>query len=334
MGDVIIRKFKHTDVNDFLRLSRLSFAEESIAAGITPEDFELETRRIFRWKMIPYKLLTNLMGIKWEGFVAEKDGKVVGGGMYMGRNNRMVLTNLMVDPEFRRQGIGQALLQKRLERLTELGFPFVTTQVLDTNLASLANIKKQDFELFNKYSVYERNLPLQDREDPIVYPLTFREINSLDKAAFREVEKRITPAFIMYIIGSAESRYFVSNWQKLYLRYTRYSKWIKAVVAEGETLGFLCADFHPQQRKGFLLPPVVSKEGLRYLPTMIRQAGAWLEKSGKVSMVVEIPDQQTCIRDYLLDNGWSRQYTWLEFIKWLDERARQKITNQSLNETG
>ena len=334
MEDVIIRKFKHTDVDDFIRLSKLSFAEESIAAGITPEDFELETRRIFRWRMIPYKLLSHLMGIKWEGFVAEKDGKVVGGGMYMGRNNRMILTNLMVDPEFRRQGIGQALLLKRLERLSELGFPYVTTQVLDTNSASLANIKKQDFELFNQYSVYERNLPLPDREDPIVHPLTVREINSSDKAAFREIEKRTTPAFVLQINGSAESRYFLSRWQKLYLRYTRYSKWIKAVVAEGETLGFLCADFHPQQRKGFLLQPVVSDEGLQYLPAMIRKVGAWLEESGKVSMVVEIPDQQTRIRDYLLDNGWSQQYTWLEFIKWLDERARQKITSQSPNKTG
>ena len=284
--------------------------------------------------MIPYKFFAYLIGIKWEGFVAEKDGKVVGGGMYMGRNNRMMLTNLMVDPEFRRQGFGQALLLKRLERLSELGFPYVTTQVLDTNSASLANIKKQGFELFNQYCVYERNLPLTDREDPTVHPITVREITTSDKAAFRQIEKTTTPAFVLHINGSAESRYFLSNWQKLYLRYTRYSRWIKAVVSEGETLGFVCADFHPQQRKGFLLQPVVSEEGLRYLPTMIRRAGAWLEESEKVTMVVEIPDQQTYIRDYLLNNGWSRQYTWLEFIKWLDERARQKITCQSLTETG
>ena len=92
MNEVVIRKFEHTDVDEFIRLSQISFAEESIAEGITPEDFEHETRRIFRWKMLPYKLLTALMGIQWEGFVAEKDGKVVGGGMYIGRNNRMTIT--------------------------------------------------------------------------------------------------------------------------------------------------------------------------------------------------------------------------------------------------
>ena len=170
MADVIIRKFKHTDVDDFLRLSRLSFAEELIAAGITPEDFELETRRIFRWKMIPYKLLSHLMGIKWEGFVAEKDGKVVGGGMYMGRNNRMVLTNLMVDPEFRRQGIGQALLHEAPGTPFRAWFPLCNDPSAGHQFASLANIKKQAFELFNQYSVYERNLPLPDREDPDCSP--------------------------------------------------------------------------------------------------------------------------------------------------------------------
>ena len=174
MEDVTIRKFVHTDVDDFIRLSKLSFAEETRAAGITPEEFEQETRRIFRWNMIPYKLLTALMGITWEGFVAEKKGGVVGGGMYIGRNNRMSITNLMVDPGYRRQGIGQALLIKRLERLAERGFPFVTAQVLDTNSASLENLKKQNFEVFNRFSVYERTLPLPEYKNSTSPPLIVR----------------------------------------------------------------------------------------------------------------------------------------------------------------
>jgi ribosomal protein S18 acetylase RimI-like enzyme len=325
MKNVVIRKFEHTDVDDFIRLSKSSFAEESIAAGITPEDFENETRRIFRWKMIPYKLLTALMGVKWEGFVAETDGKVVGGGMYIGRNNRMTITNLMVDPEYRRQGIGQALLIKRLERLSERGFPYVTAQVLDTNSASLANIKKQNFNVFNQYSVYERILPLPESKDSTITPLTVREVNRSDKALFREIEKRTTPPFVLYVNGSAETRYFLSGWQKLYVRYTGYSKWIRALVAQGETIGFLCADFQYRQRKGFLIQPVVADEGLQYLPAMIQKVGAWLEESGKESMIIEIPDQRTQISNYLLSNGWNKQYTWSELIRWLDERARQKI---------
>jgi len=214
MSDVTIRKFKYTDVDDFIRLSNISFAEENVASGITPEDFEHETRRIFRWKMLPYKLLTAMMGIQWEGFVAEKDGKVVGGGMYIGRNNRMSITNLMVDPEYRRQGIGQALLIRRLGRMTERGFPFAMAQVLETNTASLQNLRKQNFEVFNQYSVYEHALPLPDINDSTMPPITVREISRSDRALFKEIEKKTTPQSVLSIKGSIESQYFLSGWQK------------------------------------------------------------------------------------------------------------------------
>jgi GNAT superfamily N-acetyltransferase len=327
MNDIVIRKFKHTDVDEFIRLSKISFAEESIAEGINPEDFEHETRRIFRWKMLPYKLLTTLMGVKWEGFVAEKDGKVVGGGMYIGRNNRMTITNLMVDPEYRRQGIGQALLVSRLERLSERGFPYVMAQVLDTNLASLQNLKKQNFEIFNQFSVYERSLPLPKNKDAVLPPITIREINRSDRMLFLEIERKITPTFVIQVKGSAKTQYFLSGWQRIYNHFTGYSRWVKAAVVSGKTIGFLCAAFQDRQRKGLLIQPVVADEGLRFLPAMMQEAGVWLEKSGKEAMIVEIPDHHTQIQEYLLENGWKKQYTWLELVRWLDEQANKKLNS-------
>jgi ribosomal protein S18 acetylase RimI-like enzyme len=235
MNDLKIRNFKYTDVDDFIRISKLSFAEETLAQGITPEDFEQETRRIFRWKMIPYRVLTALMGIKWEGFVAEKDGKVVGGGMYIGRNNRMSVTNLMVDPEYRRQGVGQALLVRRLERMTERGFPFAMVQVLETNTASLQNLRKQNFGVFNQYSVYEHTLPLPEINSSSKL-ISVREITHSDSAVFKEIECKTTPSSILDVKGSAETQYYLSGWQRIYARFTRYSKWIKAVVSSGDRL--------------------------------------------------------------------------------------------------
>ncbi len=43
-------------------------------------------------------------------------------------------------------------------------------------------------------------------------------------------------------------------------------------------------------------------------------------------MIVEISDKWLKSRNYLLENGWKKQYTWLELVRWLDERARQNIT--------
>jgi len=320
MNDLNIRNFKYTDVDDFIRISKLSFAGEWTAEGLTPEDFERETRRIFQWKMIPYRLLTALMGIKWEGFVAEKDGKVVGGGMYIGRDNRMSVTNLMVNPEYRRQGVGQALLARRLERMSERGFPFAMAQVLETNTASLQNLKKQKFEVFNQYSVYEHTLPLPEINDSSLPLISVREISRADKALFKEIENKTIPRSILSVKGSAETQFFLSGWQRIYARFTRYSKWIKAVVASGETIGFLCAGFQDRQQKGLLIQPVVNEGCLDLIPSMLQKAGAWLEQAGRKSMIVEIPDVWTKTRDYLLVNGWKRQFTWLELVRWLDKR--------------
>ncbi len=315
------------DVDDFIRISKLSFAGEWTAEGLTPEDFERETRRIFQWKMIPYRLLTALMGIKWEGFVAETDGKVVGGGMYIGRNNRMSVTNLMVDPEYRRQGVGQALLVRRLERMTERGFPFAMAQVLETNMASLQNLKGQGFEVFNQYSVYEHTLPFPDINGSSKPMISVREISRSDRALFKEIEDKATPRSVLSIKGSADTQYFLSGWQKIYARFTRYFRWINAVVASAETIGFLCAGYQDRQQKGLLIQPIVNRNNLDLIPSMLQKAGAWLEQAGRKSMIVEIPDQWTKVRDDMLENGWKKQYAWFELVRWLDEDARRKVAN-------
>ena len=249
MSDPTIRRFKHTDVDDFIRLSKLSFAEEALANGITPEDFEQETRRIFRWKMVPYRLLAALMGVKWEGFVAEKDGKVVGGGMYIGRNNRMYITNLMVDPEYRRQGIGQALLVRRLERLSECGFPFTMPQVLETNTASLQNLSKQNFEVFNQYSVYEHALPLPDINDSTMPLITVREISRSDRALFKEIEKRTIPQSVLRIKGSIESQFFCPDGKKCTLNSPNILGGSRQSMYQVKQLGFCVKDSRRGNKK-------------------------------------------------------------------------------------
>jgi hypothetical protein len=60
---------------------------------------------------------------------------------------------------------------------------------------------------------------------------------------------------------------------------------------------------------------------------MLQNAGTWLEQAERKSMIVEIPDQWRKTRDDLLENGWKRQFTWLELVRWLEERARRKVAN-------
>ena len=65
---------------------------------------------------------------------------------------------------------------------------------------------------------------------------------------------------------------------------------------------------------------------LDFFPEMLNKAGAWLEQSGRKSMILEIPNEWTKNHNYLLVNGWKKQYSWLELVRCLDERARQDIS--------
>lgn len=313
MDNLKIRNFTHRDVDDFIRIARASFAQEWSADGLTPEDFERETRRIFRWRMIPYRLLTALMGIQWEGFVAEWDGKVVGGGMYIGREGRMTLTNLMVDPAYRRRGVGQALLVRRLERLKERGFPFVTAQVLESNTASLENLRKQGFVVFNRYTIYERSLSGSAGKSPAPAGLVIRDILPSDRAVFKAIETTITPSEVLRLKGSAEAQYFPSVWQRIYARFSGVTRWIKAVEYEGEVVGFLCAGYQARQRKGQVLQPVVRENRLDLLPAMLDQVASWMAQTGREGLTVEVPAELN-VEGEMIANRWTRQYGWLELV--------------------
>ena len=320
--DFTIRKFIHRDVEDFIRLATSAFADEWLAEGMTPEGFARQIRQIFRWNMIPFRLLTALVGIQWEAFVAEVNGHIVGGGMYMGRKKRMNLEYLMVEPAYRRQGIGQALLVKRLERLTELGIPFVMAQELETNQASLGNLHKQGFVEYQRTATYKHSLPLPAAEE------TERVINRLPKAAdrapFQEIQKRIMAPFVRYN-STAENVYFPSPWRKLYLQFLGSQDWPRAFDVDGATVGFLAALHDGPKTTGLILHPTVAPENARYFPTMIHQAATWLETLGLDSVNINVPEQFSEITAYLQNSGWTKEYTWIHLVKWLDDKARQEF---------
>lgn len=323
MTDFKIRKFTHQDTESFIRLATSAFAEEWIADGMTPDSFARQTRQIFRWRMIPYKLVTMLMGIQWEAFVAEVNGHAVGGAMYVGRKNRFVITNLMVDPAYRRQGIGQALLVKRLERLSQRNVPFVIVKVLETNAASLGNLRKQGFVEYDRKSVYERNLSISSgKKDQ--HSVIGRKLKTSDQALFKEMEKKNMSQFVLHNEG-AQNVFFPSLGQKLYGRYVGSHYWARAFDLAGVTVGFLAAyHAHPMTR-GYIYQPVILPENMLYLPAMMRQAETWMETAGLQSAKIEVSDQRNELVSSLLDDGWNKRHTWIYLVKWLDEKARQSF---------
>lgn len=314
---MIIRQFRASDVEELIKIAEVSFAEEYTARGGTPESFAQQIRMAARGRMIPFKILTALAGYKWEMFVAEVDGQIVGCGGYLGRK-QMELSNLMVAPQYRRRGIGQALLEKRLQRLTEKGFPFVTTTVLASNQASLGNLSKQSFEVFDRYIILETALPFEHAERPVEDTVSSRPIQPSDLDAFEELEEQISNPLWLKFQGSARTQYFLSTGERMINRLTGTQHWAKAFTKNGVIVGFLTASTSSHQTKGTLSRPIIADDNLHYLPGMLQEAADWLTQLGKTAMQMAVPEARSSLINKLQNSGWAKTQSWVRLVKRLD----------------
>ena len=81
--------------------------------------------------------------------------------------------------------------------MPERSFPFAMAQVLEANLASLQNLGKQKYEIFNQFSVYEHTIPLPEINDSSKLPISVREISRADRTLFKEIENKLV-AQVLY----------------------------------------------------------------------------------------------------------------------------------------
>lgn len=314
---MVIRALHPADINALIHIAETSFAEEFTARGETPEGFAQQVRLATRGHMVPFKILTSLAGYTWEVFVAEVDGNVVGCGGFVGRK-RMELANLMVHPQYRRTGIGQALLEKRLQRLTELGHSTVTTTILATNQASLGNVCKQGFEIYDQYKILETSLPLAStaastgEEEASVRPLQPK-----DKSAFRELEARISTPLWLEIGGTASDSYFLAFTDHLVSRLTGTKHWAGVFTKQEQPIGFLAAVTSGNQAAGGVARPIIADENLHFLPMLLEHPASWLVQLNKKTIQIAVPDARQHVIDDLQGKGWRIIQSWVRLMKHL-----------------
>ncbi len=312
---MIIREFRYTDLNELINIAKVSFAEEYAISGQSPESFARQVRIIVAGRMIPFKILSFLAGIQWKLYVAEVDNQVVGCSSYMGRK-KVELANLMVHPQYRRRGIGQALLEKRLEHLQKKGVTFVKTTVLAGNKASLGNLYKQGFEAFDRYSVLEIPLPLHNRVTSTTHAPTSRRAIRSDISAFTEMEKLVAHPVWLRIQGSAAPNYFPSFVDCLIQKITNVQQRTQVFFNGESIIGFLSAKTSSHQTKGAIFRPVVTQENIKRLPQMLEEVAIWLEHLGKETMQIGIPDERELLIEELLNDGWVKKASWVQLVKW------------------
>lgn len=314
---MLIRPFHYTDLDALARLVSIAFAEEMLAQGTAPDQFMQQIRLVTRGRMIPFRLLAALAGIKWEILVAEVAGTVVGCGGYLGRAN-MELANLMVDPDYRRQGIGQALLVERLRRLAEKGYSSVTTTILATNQASLGNVHKQGFQVFDRYTIFEAPLPLATPPPPSLTLVQARPVKPADKPLFHTMEAAISRPEWLATQGSSASLYFASFWDTLLGKLSNSQSWVRAFAQDNAAVGFLAVRSSGQENAGTISRPLIADKHLHpLLPAILQEASTWLTSQQKTQIRMVVPDDRQQLVQFLQTNGWQPAQSWIRLVKQL-----------------
>lgn len=312
---LLIRPLRITDIDSLTDIAAISFAAEYEARGQTAASFSQQIRMVTRGRMIPFRLFTRLAGYKWAIFVAEVDGRIVGCGGYIGRK-QVELANLMVHPDYRRQGIGRALLQKRLTYLAEAGYPYVTTTVLTTNTASLGNLSQQGFTPFDTYTILQKPLASTENHKWSDASLLSRQLTPTDKSIFTQIEAELTPPDLLAQQGSKVEGYFLSSGQRLLNRLTGSRFWARAFIHKGETVGFLAGRTATGQTSGMVGRPIVRDAHLHHLPAMLHEAETWLLQEDKKKVQLSLPVSRAHVGEELLHQyGWTETYTWVRLIK-------------------
>lgn len=104
-------------------------------------------------------------------FVAEVDGKVAG---YIGAHNivgDVYITNVAVMPVFRRQGVGECLVEYLVNVCRDEGAEFITLEVRKSNVGAISLYEKAGFSVVGERKAFYE-LP---REDALLMTIYLKE---------------------------------------------------------------------------------------------------------------------------------------------------------------
>lgn len=113
-----------------------------------PEVLRIE-RSSFEFPWTESEFINALRQRNTIGMVAELDEVVVGYMIYELHRNRLQLWSIAVHPEFRRQGIGSAMVEKLASKLTHQRRSKIDAEVRETNLDAQFFFRDSGFRATN-----------------------------------------------------------------------------------------------------------------------------------------------------------------------------------------
>jgi len=302
-----IRELRKRDAPQALRFLLTEFPEEEAILGTRPEGFEKIVHRVFRWDA---QLLLGLLRLFrrpiFNFYVAEEDGKIVGTTILSFEKRTGYLSMVVVDPDYRRRGFAQALLEKARATVAGVGRPFVTLDVLASNAPARALYERMGYRRLRTQSFLAHEDATRFPRAPGPSAAAIRPFRPADARPLAEIVRRSNPPEVEEVLPPSEASLRGSSLANRMLeaesaawvvdRGHGAEAWIRAVVSAATEAGHVSA---PIVGEG--VEPEVAAE-------LIRSAGAWLAERGPRRIATQVPEENRRGRAALDGGGFHEAF--------------------------
>jgi ribosomal protein S18 acetylase RimI-like enzyme len=298
----VLRDLGPRDAAALFELTRVSFPEESVLLGFRPEAMERVLRRLFRPHIRLLLGLARLAGRPvFRYFVLEEGGRLVAGTLLTYTERAGYVSNVSVDPAFRRRGFARQLLLRAQAETARRHRRYVVLDVLSTNAPAIALYRSLGYRPLRTVHLWSRELgPGEPPAAPASRPYRPGDLPELLAAARAEL-----PDEVDAVLPTGPGEFGATSFVDALLAARSYPR---TVEIDGRPAAYLHLSASQTQTSGNLrlvVAPSVAPE--RLLPALA-EGFAWARAAGAQRIVAQLPDYKRAATAVLRAAGFTPVY--------------------------
>lgn len=322
--DIEIRRMRPADATRVTELLTVAFTEEFEGTGADPAVIARQLRAGSLAQLPPLRWIAPVLGVEFAFFVAMLDGRVIGCAGLMGQR-LPVVNSVAVHPEFRRHGVGVALVRAAEAYAAAHGHDRVVLDVLAHNDGARALYLALGYEEYHRYRAYVRTADVA--RPAAIADVTWARGYQIEApgekaaAAFDEIERLSLPPRLRAVSPSLRSRYTATPPSMLERLLAGERSYRRVLTHNGDIAGFIVAH-GGGAREGRIEYPLIPSNHTGALPAVITDAVAFLMRAGASSVRIDLsedrPDQHAAVEQL----GFSAKWTFVQMAHQLEHGVR------------
>jgi ribosomal protein S18 acetylase RimI-like enzyme len=298
----VLRDLRPHDAAPLFALTRVSFPEESVLLGFRPEAMERVVRRLFRPHIRLLLGLARLAGRPvFRYFILEESGRLVAGTLLTFTERAGYVSNVSVDPAFRRRGFARRMLRRAQQEAARRRRRYIVLDVLSDNAPAIALYRSLGYKSLRTVHLWSRELgPEEPPAPPASRPYRPDDLPALLAAARSEL-----PPEVDAVLPTGRGEFGATSFVDALLEARSYPR---TVELDGRPAAYLHLSASQTQTSGHLrlvVAPGVAPERLR--PAMA-EGLAWARAEGAQRIVAQLPDYKTAAAAALRAAGFVPVY--------------------------